>query len=186
MDAVTCGLIDCSVDAVRESYERAFYEAFAPLTQNRLIRTLWIWDNEARRLRTRVAYDEQWIYALTAPDGTVCSALAVNTCRRELQSGAFGFALPEGAGAAGVCEFLTFFAVEEHVLSRKFILWDACFLDLRAKGFHRAYATTAAKVLPVYRWLGAEVVAETEVQGEARYFLRFNLERSPGQRRGRG
>ena len=110
-----------------------------------------------------------------APPQFHAAPIAANVALREFQSAAFGFARP--ADAAGSCEFLTFFTVRDFHLGMKMRFWEACFAELQRRGLHIAYATTAARPPPIYRRLGGEVLAETAVESEARYFLRFSLAR---------
>lgn len=168
-------VLDTEDAAQRAAYERAFYAAFSRVTGNRLIRSLWAWDDAGRRLAARIPYADQVVFVGRDERGEIETAIATNWALHEFQSTAFGF--PRPARAAGCCEFLTFFTVRDFRLAVKIRFWEACFAELRRRGLRVAYATTAARVLPVYRRLGGEVLAETVVEGEARYFLRFSLAR---------
>jgi len=77
-----------------------------------------------------------------------------------------------------VCEFLTFFAVGEKSLTRKLPLWREMFHDLQDNGFTHVLATTAPRMLPLYRWIHAEVIDTVRLEGEERLFLQFNLSRT--------
>lgn len=162
-------------------FERGFYTAFSHATHNRLVRWLWDWDHDAHRLRTRIPYAEQRIWVLTDGAGELTAAIAVNTALCTLQGAAYGFAVPPGLGR--VCEFLTFFSVGDASLSRKHTLWTELFDDLRSEGFTQALATTSPKILPMYRRMGVEVIGETTLEGEVRYFLQFDLTRTAVSRR---
>lgn len=168
-------ILDAGDAGAQADYERAFYQAFARVTGNRLIRTLWLWDEARGRLATRVPYGEQRIYVQRDEHGRIVAAIAANLALRQLQSGAFGFDLPPQR--EGCCEFLTFFAVDDHALAHRLRFWQGCFQDLARQGLRTAYASTATRPLPVYRRIGGEVVADAQIDGEARYFLRFSLER---------
>ena len=172
---LTYECLDTSNVEERAAYERAFYAAFLRATGNRLIRSLWRWDDGARRLATRLPYEDQVVFVGRDERGHIETAIATNVTLREFQSAAFGFESPRGA--AGCCEFLTFFTVRDFRLTMKMRFWEACFAELRGRGLHAAYATTAARLLPIYRRIGGEVLTETTVDGEARYFLRFSLSR---------
>lgn len=164
-------------------FERGFYTAFSHATHNRLVRWLWDWDHDAHRLRTRIPYAEQRIWVLTDSAGELTAAIAVNTALHTLQGAAYGFAVPPNLGPGRVCEFLTFFSVGDASLSRKHTLWTELFDDLRTAGFTRALATTSPKILPMYRRMGVEVIGEATLEGEARYFLQFDLTRTAVSRR---
>jgi hypothetical protein len=167
--------LDASSASEREAYERAFYTAFQRAAGNRLIRQLWQWDDAAGRVATRIPYDEQIIYVLRDEGGRIVTGLAVNHLLRSFQSAAYGFSPPPNHD--GCCEFLTVFSVEEYRLATRFEFWRNSFTALRAAGFHTGYATTARRVLNLYRLLGAKILKEAEIEGEMRYFLEFDLRR---------
>lgn len=167
-------LLDPADAAAIAAYEGSFHAAFSAVTDNRLIRWLWQWDDHARRLRTRIPYEDQAIYLQHGADGDIIAALAVNLALRQVQGNAFGFSLPE---TAGCCEFLTVFVNAGHDLKTRYAFWSDCFADLRRRGLHTAYATTARRPLGLYRRLGGEVIETAEIEGEERFFLRFRLER---------
>ena len=174
----TTRLLDLQDAGEIEQFERGFYTAFSHATHNRLVRWLWDWDHAAKRLRTRIPYSEQRIWALTAGDGSLTGAIAVNVALRSLQAAAYGFAIPVGLAAERACEFLTFFEVSNFSLSGKHALWTELFDDLRVEGRTHALATTSPKVLPMYRRMGVDVIGEAELAGEVRYFLQFDLTRT--------
>jgi hypothetical protein len=158
-------------ETLRE-YESAFHDCFAKVTANRLVHQLWLWDYAAGRVAARIAYDQQTILALRDHAGRLDTAMAFNTGMRDLQSAAFGFAVPD----AGECfEILTFFSVGDRTLQVKLEFWKRCLQELRARGFRDGYATTAHRPLAAYRRLGWRVVDETSVEGERRYFLHYDL-----------
>jgi hypothetical protein len=158
----------------RAEYERACYAAYERVSGNRLIRKLWRWDDAARRVAARIPYEDQVVYILRDGRGRISRALAVNVGMRELQSAAYGFPPPAPAS----CEFLSYVSGDDHQLLGVHEMWRESFADLRARGFGAAVATSAAQPLPFYRRAGAEVLAEAEIEGEQRYFLRFDLART--------
>ena len=159
-------------------YERAFHTAFQRARGNRLIRTLWCWDDDHGRLATRIPYDDQIVYWQADRQGDLAAALAVNLAMKDVQASAFGFApLPEYDQGQRICELLTFFAVGDHRLVQRLHFIAACFSDLHRRGHAIAYATTAARILPVYcRYFGGTQLAATCINGEERFFLRFVLQ----------
>lgn len=70
--------MDCSDPEDIAGFEQGFYLGFEESTHNRIIRWLWIWDEQAHRLRTRVPYEDQriWISASGSPPDT---GIAVRT-----------------------------------------------------------------------------------------------------------
>ncbi len=175
IQAYTATLLDHrDADAIAE-YERGFYRAFARVTGNQLIRSLWCWDLDAQRLATRIPYSDQRVYVGRGPQGEIEMAIAANTALVGYQSSAFGFPAPNPP--QGSCEFLTFFTVGNHSLKHKLHFWEGCFKDLLAGGYHTAYASSAARLLPVYKRIGGRLLAECEVEGERRFHWQFDLQR---------
>ena len=161
------------------AFETAFYEAFAGVTANRLVRWLWNWD-EPGRLRTRVPYPDQLVYVERDAARAVTAALAVNTRLAILQSEAFGFTLPSTAEPR--CELLAFFCAADHDLARRrAFFWGGCAADLVRRGFRTGYGTTARGPLAVYRREGARVIADSVVEGEERFLLEVDLTRRNGR-----
>ena len=164
--------------SVREAFEQSFYRGFEHATHNTLIKTLWVWDLPNRRLRTRVPYEDQLLWGRYTGE-RFDAGVAVNVRLRQLQSAAFGFRIPpelEPHAAKGqVCEFLALFVVEDHSLAGIFTFWSEVFDELRSEGFTHALATTATKILPLYRRIGAVSIDEAVIEGEARHFLQFDL-----------
>jgi hypothetical protein len=175
-------MLDPTDPVLVAAYERAFFQAFARATHNRLVRWLWEWDDAAGRLRTRIPYSHQLLWGICTAAGDVTDAIAVNVAMVELQSAAYGFAVPESlvaeVRAGRVCEFLTFFAVGPHALEGKLGLWRELFDDLRGLGFTHALGTCSPVVLPLYRWMGATQIGSAEIEQEKRIFLQFDLTRT--------
>jgi len=173
-DAYVLELLDPSVPSEREAYERAFYAGFRRAQWNKLVRQLWDWDDDAGRLATRIPYNDQILYAYrTAETGEIALAMGVNTALRTFQSLAYGFPAP--TDPTGCCEFLTVFSSNDFQLRTKLRFWRQTYADLRARGFHTGYASTAPRVLGFYLRQGGRILSETEIQGEVRYFLQFDL-----------
>jgi len=162
------------------AYERAFYDAFRRATSNRLVRKLWEGNVEECRLATRVPYVDQRIYTLIDRCGCIRAALAANLTLREFQSATFGFS---PARRDGTIEVLTFFSSEPREIRGKARLFRRFVDDARREGYHTAYATTAEHPVRVYRGIGWDLLAETEIDAERRYFLRFDLARGAGDAR---
>ncbi len=159
------------------AYERAFYDAFRRATSNRLVRKLWDWNVEEGRLATRIPYRDQRIFTLIG-GGSIYAALAANLALREFQSAAFGFSPARRDGAV---EVLTFFSKEPREIRGKAQLFRRFVDDARRGGYHTAYATTAEHPVRAYRGIGWDLLAETEIDAERRYFLQFDLLRGAGE-----
>jgi hypothetical protein len=172
---MTLELLDPNNLEMRAEYERAFYAGFQRVPGNRLVRKLWVWDDEAKRVATRVPYEDQIIYIIRR-NGAIDGAMAVNVTLNTFQSVAYGFSPP--ADKTGACETLTFFAVSELRLSTRFGFWRDCWADLNARGFGIVYTTVGAPVYKIYVRFGITLLAQTEIEGEQRFFLTFDTARS--------
>jgi len=172
-------LLDTTDASAVADYERAFFRGFETATHNRLVRWLWEWDIGAERLRTRIPYADQKIWLVRNARGEITDGVAVNVAMNAFQAGAYGFTLPDdlagGENRRALCEFLTFFAIGDHALADKRVLWRELFDDLRTMGFTTALGTGSPKIFPIHRWMGAELITQTQIEGEQRNFLRFDL-----------
>ncbi len=167
------GLLDTNCPTEVELYEQAFYRAFERASHNRLIRKLWNWNDEVRRLAVRLPYSQQINYVMRREDtGDIVTGLAVNCDCSQAQSHAYGFTAPESDNCT--CEFLTLFSVSEYSMQSRFLFWRTVFNDLQKRGYKTAYGTTASKVLRFYTRMGAQVIDQRSIDGEERYFLRFD------------
>jgi hypothetical protein len=159
-------------------FERAFYRGFRESTHNQIIRWLWHWDDENQRLRTRVPYEDQriWVSYEEDPPG---HGVAVNWRMALLQSGAFGFSLPDSLREPGkTCEVLALFSWAHPSLTKFHAAWTELFRDLQGLGFQMAVATCARQILPLYRRMGATIIDQLTVDEQERYFLQFELVRT--------
>jgi hypothetical protein len=173
MNSLYCEVLDASSARAREEYERVFYDAFRRAHGNKLIRQLWLWDDAAQRVATRIPYDDQTVYVMRDGNGQIVTGLGVNHVLRSFQSSAYGFDLP--LPGDGCCEFLTMFSVNEYRLKTRFAFLNEAFADLSQRDFHTAYATTARRVLNAYVWMGGTILKENTIEGEERFFLKFSL-----------
>lgn len=175
MTPFTAQLLNLADAQAIVQYEQAFYQAFCNITHNRLIRTLWCWDTDQQRLATRIGYEHQRIYIGCDEQGEIAMAIAVNTQLQEYQSSAFGFPAP--ASKQGQCELLAFFAINKRSLQHTLHFWRGCFKDLSACGYHTGFASSAARLVPVYSRAGGEILDTRVITGEPRFHWKFALNR---------
>ena len=161
---------------VHEEYEKAFYDAFSRVPSNRLVRQLWLWDDEGRRLRIRLAYEDHAIWVSRRASGELHFAIAAHQDPSRAQSAAYGFEIPR---EAGIFEVLTFFNSGPTDIAEMRSFWRSFLAHMREAGLTRGYATCAARLLLLYKRAGWEVAAETEIAGEARYLLTLRLDSWP-------
>ena len=166
--------------AVVEHYERTLYQSFFPILQrNPLIRDLWIWDDQQKRLRTQVPYEDQWVVALThGIEQCYCISVGINLrVDRYWQSGSYEF--PQPTPACSACEFLIMAhgdAPIQHgpTVIRKLVT-EYLLPQLQQRGFEAAYATCADHLLRLYLRMGADKMDEREVNAYPRHLLRWVL-----------
>ncbi len=171
-------LLDWSNAKLVASMEFEAYNAFNGGHASELLRGLWIWDDDAKRVRTRIPPEDSRVWIET--DGErIDTAILVNTRLAILQSAAYGFTVPDTlADGRALCEFALAFSRDDHSISHFHRAWDEAFSDLRRDGFTDGLATCARRLLPLYQRMGARVIAEAEIRGEKRYFLHFDLART--------
>lgn len=94
----------------------------------------------------------------------------------QAQAAAFGF---NPVDADGCCEILNVMATSHHRATARAsygsFISGFGYRDLMTHGFEVAYSTCTRRRLRPYQRLGAQVVAETSIAGEDRFFLRWPL-----------
>jgi hypothetical protein len=171
------GTVDVTDDRQVREYERHFYQAYARLADNKLVRLIWDWDDERQRVRTKIPYADQVIYGARDTSGRLTAAMAVNlSYPAQAQAAAFGF---DPVDADGCCEILNVMATSHHRATARAsygsFISGFGYRDLMAHGFEVAYSTCTRRRLRPYQRLGAQVVAETSIADEDRFFLRWPL-----------
>jgi hypothetical protein len=177
------GVLDRNDPVQVSEYEHQFYLAYAALTDNTLVRLIWDWDDASQRLRTKIRYDDQVIYAWRDSDHRLVGAMAVNIdVGREFQGERFGFTAQ--GGSAGFedersCEVLNVMSTRH---SRRWTLSGYhSFIrafgygDLIARGFDVAYSTCTRRRLRPYLRLGAKLLNQGSIGGEERFFLSWPI-----------
>lgn len=157
-------------------WEKALYAVFIKVPGNRLIRSLWLWDDFNERLAMRIGYSDQRIYCRRNADQILTSGMAINIRMHQFQASAFGFQSPEKEGEANIhCEVLAAINSERWGLSGAFQFRRAMFSDLYEQGFRWLWATTSDRNYNLYQRMGAELVEEKWIGEERRRLLRFQL-----------
>jgi hypothetical protein len=163
-------------------YERTFYQSYAGLADNKLVRLIWDWDDARQRTRAKIPYAHQVIYSERDSDGKLTGAMAVNlNWPAAFQGQAFGFAAPDGLNGPGgrCCEILNVMLIPHRAAtareSYRLFISDFGYRDLRDQGFDIAYSTCARRLLRPYQRLGAQLLGQTAIGGEERYFLCWPL-----------
>lgn len=171
------GTVDVTDDRQVREYERHFYRAYARLADNKLVRLIWEWDDAQHRVRTKIPYADQVIYSARNADGRLTAAMAVNlSYPAQAQAAVFGFN-PVGGGRH--CEILNVIATPHHGETARASFGSFIsgfgYRDLVAHGFEDAYSTCTRRRLRPYQRLGAQLLAQTTIADEDRFFLRWPL-----------
>jgi hypothetical protein len=151
-------------------FERSFFDSFVNI-DNKLIHQIWDWDFSEKRLKTRITYHNQIIYALLNSTQEVIASIAVNVDPTQNQFGEFGFQLP--LETEQYCEVLTLFIHPQASLSAfqlsNFV--TLCTTDSASRGFNKTYATCGKRLLRLYQRLGCERLDHKVIDGENRYLI---------------
>lgn len=176
------GTVDVTDDGQVGEYERTFYQSYAGLADNKLVRLIWDWDDDRQRTRTKIPYADQVIYSERDADGKLTGAMAVNlNWPAAFQGQAFGFVEPDSLNGPGgrSCEILNVMMIPQRSATaresyRRFVS-DFVYRDLYHQGFDIAYSTCVRRLLRPYQRLGARLLGQTTIDGEDRYFLCWPL-----------
>lgn len=168
-DLLQVAKLDLTGSLSRERFEAAFFDSFSELSSSRLIRDLWFWDVPARRLSTRIPYEDQWIFAACLPEGDVLGAIAVNVAMKDFQSATFGFMPP--SDTAGCFEVVVAFNRTDSDQGVSHRVWRETARVLIESGFRTGFATCAPRPFHRYRRAGWKLIDQVEVGGEQRLFL---------------
>jgi hypothetical protein len=165
--------LDPRVDTDVRAYEEGFYRAFLPVS-NPGTRAIWDWDDDARRLRTRVPYEEQEVFFARDEAGRIDTACAFDVAGRAFQAGAYGFRRPPEEPRW--VENLTIFN-SARGRQASLVCSEHARRHFAERGYVHAYATCAPRVLALHRRQGWEVHAEGEALGVVRYLIRREVAR---------
>lgn len=150
-------------------YERGFYRGFIK-NSNPGIRAIWHWDDEGKRLRTLIPYQEQKILYVRDENGEVSTGVALNVGLKAFQSEEYGFARPPDDHKW--FEILVVFNVGRGSSRALFGLFQTVHDWMKAEGYVCYYATSAKRALAWHKRIGTEILDERESMGVVRYFLR--------------
>jgi hypothetical protein len=150
------------------AFEEGFYRAFIPIS-NPGTRSIWTWDDQARRLRTRIPYEDQAIFVVRGEDERIDVGCAVNLTTREFQASAYGFDRPPSAW--NWCEALVLFNSGEDSLATLRCM-DFGLIYLKARGFSEIYSTCTPQILHYHVRNGWTNAAVRETPLGTRHLIR--------------
>lgn len=170
--------VDIQDESELELFETHFYQAFFTRPQQRLLREVWIWDDERGRLRLRTPYANTMLYKWTDDEGhTLAYAAGGGRLPCFSQIGYFGFELP------GFCrnhlEIFTLFinpqiSKQAYRLNKDFLkpLYHFTHIDC---GYDYMCATCADQLLPLYLKWGWQLFETKFFADEKRHLLILDL-----------
>lgn len=172
-----CKRVDFSNGQEKEIYEKHFYKAFGKIADQRLIRSLWVWDDQNEQLRLQIPDDRVAMYTWENEDRQNAFYVGGIYERSHSQFINYGFEAPTGTGK--YCEILTLFATDyfDGNLFRleKLFLKEYCYQEARKNGAVCMLATCAPSVLPLYLKWGWVLLDTKSFDQGLRYFLYFQL-----------
>jgi hypothetical protein len=162
-------------------YEEAFFSVFVKVSSNRLVRKIWDWDAANERLKTKIPYTDQIIFAWKSPEGQIKCAVAFNLNKSKSQFGEYGFSVP-GDKKGRFVEVLTLFAQNPERANGfrldQFFFRPNCGAYMKDNGYDFALSTCAQRPLATYLRWGWEVIDEATIADEKRYFLFYDIHKN--------
>lgn len=161
-----------------KKFEEAFYAVFAELHSNQLVRKIWNWDHDNKRLSTKIPYKNQIIFIWKNDEGEIKCSVAVNCDNAISQYSNFGFQIPaEKKGR--YYEVLTLFTQNldraNGIRLDRYFLRSYCIAHMYELGYDFMVSTCARKPLATYLRWGWEIMDEVTIDNEKRYFLYYNI-----------
>lgn len=174
-------VLDLKDSSTIKDFEEAFYKVFVKLHSNQLVRKIWDWDIESGRLKTKIGYENQVIFAWKNPDNQIKCATAINLNNYLSQFGNFGFKVPVDKPGR-YCEVLTLFTQNieraNGIRLDRIFLKGFCVPHLQQLGNDFILSTCAQRPLTTYLRWGWEIIDEATIDNEKRYFLYYNINKN--------
>lgn len=150
-------------------FEHAFFESFVNI-DNRLIHTIWDWDFNEQRLKTRIPYPHQIISILRDNENTLVAALAAGHGADKNQFAEFGF--QPHPDHTNYIECMAAFIHPASKLSPyqygKFIMLS---IENTFHHFEHHYFTCGKRQLKLYLRMGFTLLESKVINDEIRHFL---------------
>lgn len=156
-------------------FEQEQYSVFSDRVQQNLLRQIWLWDDEEKRISLRQKREELGVLVLTL-NQVPQFYVAANTVHPVFsQLAYFGFESP----AANEIEVFTLFRTKSCKLSPADIqlhfLKRVCYPEAKRAGAQRLLATCAPALLPLYLRWGWQCIETRNLQGEVRHRISLDL-----------
>ncbi len=155
-------------------FERGFHDAFSRAKSNRLARHIYAWDDRQQRVRPHLPYDDQQVFVTWGQAGDVDTAGAINIRLNHYQASRVGFTPPPVSGGEH-CEILVLFSHRDADVVGLHHFIQQVAMELLKQGYRSADAMCTDRLLPFYRHIGGQPLAQRRLHGENRTLLRFAL-----------
>lgn len=160
-----------------EDFEKSFYTAYSPVKQQKLIRQIWIWDDEKQRISLRCPISSAIIFVWfeNGRPGFYVAGSFDRTTFSQLDY--YGFQKPNDVGIYG--EVLTLHPTPW--LTTSILKLDAVFLKpfcyayAKSHGATHLLATCSKAMLTLYKRWGWLVLESKTIKGEERFFIQYCL-----------
>ncbi|MDX5320026.1 MAG: hypothetical protein LPK45_03030 [Bacteroidota bacterium] len=154
-------------------FERDFYKAYQTIPKQKLIRQIWNWNDEQKRISLKCPYDDCALFVWQ--ENGVPTFYVGGTFDQTVfsQFKYYGFETPDGINQ--YCEVFTLFATP--LLRTSIFEIDALFLQTscfhysKSKGVYHVLATCTGRMLSLYTRWGWEILSSRVIEGEERYFI---------------
>lgn len=170
--------LDLTDDALLSEFERLFYQAFSQRKNQRLVRQIWSWDDDEKRISLRNPKESIMVHASYNTKGQPEFYIAGVENPRYSQFEQFGFKKPADLGKC--LEICTLFSTPHcmHGLSymNSTLIKEFSLPFLRACGFTSVLATCNDRLLNLYLRWGCKVLDRRSFSGgSTRHFLLYML-----------
>ncbi len=172
---IKCFTIDKSNQTIIEEYEKELYKAFKT-TEIKTLQKIWHYDDVKKRIKTRVPYTNQEIYALSL-DNKITAALTINFNMNDtLQLEMMGFSIDKSE--EGLCEGLVLFSQRKFV-GNNILIADVskyAIQEMKNRNIKKFYGTCSKEKLRMYTLMQFEIIDKRVFRGEEKYLLVQELE----------
>jgi hypothetical protein len=156
-------------------YEEALFQAFN-VTNNNLIREIWDWNYEEKRVKRRMPYSSQIIFTMQNENGEIDASISINTDRNNRQYKNAGIIYEEGENEKSYEAFSTFIRPNSGFSNFQLVKFMKLVIEtITTKyGYNTSYGICPLNIFVIYKRLGCHVIEEKKIKGEVRYFIKFN------------
>lgn len=166
--------LNLSDKAALQCYEERMYRAYEMVESQRLLRRIWTFDDQTKRITTKVPYQDQAVFNFVEHNRFV-GGLAFNIAEQQFQFSEYGFSFTSDIDEkTQLCEILTMFSDESKIDLND---WFKTLKMLSEHGFTDLVATSSPRLARLYqRFFKFEVIDSRIIEGEERHFIHIHLQ----------